>query len=157
MKQPFISNKTLLLLLLLPACRREAHHGQYSTWIINHTDTFRTNEVSYSSNKAGTGLATASGYNGFTFRNGSAGMPYNAFTPGTHLLSPETESNDPELCRAYFYYKGDIYTPSPDYNDTLIVTLENDKYRFTMRPSWFIHGEAGLEDSIIIEGVFNEP
>lgn len=153
-------NKLLFLCfvpLLLLACTQEPMPGAYSTWIVNHTDTFRTNEVRYASNKAGTGMASTSGYNGFTFRNGSAGMPYNAFGPGTHLLSPETESNDPELCRAYFYYKGDMYTPSPDYNDTLIVTLVNEKYRFTMLPSWFVRYTNGLKDSIIIEGVFNQP
>jgi|GEM_PF-1344914 len=155
----------LLSIVLLVASCGDKHppepqpepEKQYSTWIVNGTDTFSTNNVGYSINKSGTYLVSSGTDNSFAFYNlGVGNVAYNAFSPGIHLLSPEINNGNPELLRAFFIYNDVRYTPMPNHNDTIEVLYVNEKVRYELYPSWFVSGN-NAHDSIMISGTFNEP
>lgn len=142
-------------LIFALACNKDKKK-QYSTWVVNGNEPFTTNDVEYSVNKSGPHLASLYNENGFSFSNNGAGTAYNAFTEGFHLLSSDTVSNNPEFLHAFFLYHYMSYRPMPNHNDSIEVSSVNSKVRYKLYPSWFVNS-SNANDSILIEGTFNEP
>ncbi len=153
MKKILSISLIVIVSIICTACKKDKPR-QYSYWKINGQE-FSTNDTKYSIAKNGSDL-TSYGSNSFSFYNLGYGVPSTAFTVGQHLLSPDTISNDPELLHAYFKYNDIIYSPMPDHNDTIVVSMPNQKIRYTLYPSWFVN-KNNANDSVLIEGTFNEP
>ena len=156
-----IKNIILLigLLLVWTACKKkkteEAAPKQYSTWIVNNHDTFRTNNVDSSIDcnpdhsycrAVLTSLDPDNWYTlGFALdylpTNGYYLLDTNALTPGS----------------IQFYYNNVFYYHTPNKVDTLYTFSTGSKIGYILPSSWFVNYDNPTGDSILIQGTFNLP
>lgn len=143
---------TIIIVMLATACNKK-EKGQFSTWYVNN-DSFTTNEVIMSVERNGCSLSSPNKEKGFSLYKGGSGFG-NPPQLGTYILSADYESGNPDLQHANFYYKGLFYRLLPDQADTLIIAKPAGKFRYTLKPGWFVNTVDSL-DSVLIRGVFNE-
>jgi len=148
------------LLLDLTACHHDETPApkQYSTWIVNNHDTFRTNNVdsniscnpdhSYCSS----GIMSKDPANWFSLGFLLDYLPSDGKYP---LYTPPGGGN--VLCAIKFYYNNVFYYHTTSRIDTIYVSMANNKPSYAMTPCWFLNYNNPTGDSILVQGVFNVP
>jgi len=156
----FIFLAALLSLALYAASCRDKHppepEKQYSTWIVNGTDTFRSNNVD-----AQIAFNPDHSYGGAVIMSHdpenwfSLGFNTDHFPAGGFFLL-YIPSDSGFIAAIDLYYNNQYYHSVPYAVDTLFASLHHNKVSYSLPPCWFVkHGDGN--DSILVEGVFNEP
>ena len=152
-----------LSLLLLFSCDKKdkKKSKQYSTWIVNGTDTFTTSNVdsqiacnpdkSYCSAT----LMCEDAINWFNIGFYLDYMPSSGNIPLADFL--QIPSNKSNYIFIYFYYqnKGG-YIPMHPELDTMYIYSNGNKISYNLDAMWFVNNND-LTDSILIQGIFNIP
>jgi len=153
----------LVLLLGLTACHHDKTPApkQYSTWIVNNHDTFRTNNVDSSVDcnpdhsycNAGI-MSKNSSSNWFTMGFCLSYLPSNGNWP---LGTPDEEQyQDPHYAYIGFYYKSIFYLAASPHSDTLYANMHNNKLAYILPPTWFV-AYNNIQDSILLQATFSVP
>ena len=162
-----IKNIILLigLLLVWTACKKKKTEEapapkQYSTWIINGTDTFTTNEVDSSINcNPDYSYCTADfGSNDLVNRFGfDFFLPYFP-SSGAWPLGDSTASNQQNSNYVYsgIRYNSQFYIETILGKDTLYASSTNGKISYKLNPTWY-KNYNNHDDSILVQGTFNLP
>jgi len=125
---------------------------QYSYWVVNE-DSFSTNDVALDIGKGTIRMGSNNDVKNY-FRlqfNFGYQLPVSGDWP---LSSVETQ--DPQMAEISFYYKSDFYIVSTFENAFIHASLEQNKARYALPPTWFVN-YYNHNDSVLIHGVFNEP
>lgn len=147
-----MKNKLILLSLLfaLPfaACNKK-DKKQFSTWTVSE-ENFSTNEVIATIEKAQSGLSTNDINNRFLLAFSISELPKS----GEFELNTSTPG---QICAINFYVHGKFYYSSPSQIGKIQASAVNKKARYTLPPTWFVSYENPTTDSVLINGIFNEP
>jgi len=163
MKLYFIFSAVLLSLALYAASCRDKHppepEKQYSTWIVNGTDTFRTNDVDKEihCNPDYSYCVAAIGSNDLANRFDVAFALDYLPDSGCFEIRSNNNTAGVILGTVTFYYDNLFYYHTHSKLDTVFASSVNNKVRYTMPACWFVSYDNPTGDSILIEGVFNEP
>ncbi len=138
----------LLICFFLFACKKEK---QYCTWTVNG-ESFSTNEGETSIGKAVSRFSSLNHDNQNYFRIGfNVGyLP----TDGQYKIAYNVPGSI--FAGISFYYKGIFYTSSPFTENYLVASSNKDKARYSLPSTWFVNYD-NHNDSVLIQGTFNEP
>ena len=141
----------LSAIIIFTACKKESNDSNYSTWTINHKETFQTKEV--------TASIGCNGDNSLCAAELLANLPESAFHIAFYTdqfpQDSVIEFSSPG-CFVAFYYKDAQYNHTYAKTDTLYASSINGKVRYKLPASWFICNH-NPDDSILVEGIFNQP
>lgn len=147
-----------VLIVLLTGCDK-SNNRKYSTWTVNGTETFSTKQVTASvdcdsnQNDCRSVLQSNDDNNSFLII-----FPVDYFpTSGYYFLNYWGVSTGiTNYCFVSFVYNNQKYFHPQRAMDTLYADGDAQA-RYTLSPTWFLSENAPAEDSILVEGVFNEP
>ncbi|RQO29913.1 hypothetical protein DBR32_15165 [Taibaiella sp. KBW10] len=139
----------LILALSFFACRPEKKK-QFSNWKVNGV-TYSSNNVTATIGRAMVTL-TSHDTTRFDLRF------YLGFFPssGEWPIISINPSQDPNFAILGFYIDTIPYGITPRNINKLIASKNNNKVTYTLAPTWFI-SYNNPNDSVLIEGTFNEP
>lgn len=155
-KWPYPTMLLLLSLILLMGCNKSRKH---STWTVNGTETFSTKNVTAGincdpdQNECRSVLQSNDGNNSFLIAFPFDYLP----SSGYYLLNYWGVSTGiTDYCLVSFVYNNQQYFHAQRALDTLYADGDAQP-RYTLPPTWFLNENTPAEDSILVEGVFNEP
>jgi hypothetical protein len=141
-------------LLLLQSCKDDVQpepEKQYSYWKVNG-ENFKSNNISIGIGKVRSGFSSQDLANrfGLTFY-----LPYLPTNEEWPIVSNNVQQNS-NLAELGFWYQGQPYGISIHENNNLIASKVNNKASYYLEPTWFVN-TGNVNDSVLIEGTFNEP
>jgi hypothetical protein len=143
MKHLLIAALCLSGLLYLAACHKhDTNPKQYSTWIVNEQDTFRTNNVDTEAacnpdhSDCGADISSYDSKNWFHIGFYSDHLPVEGKIPLGDFIQQPPDLND--FAFVYFYYQGNGgYIPLHPELDTLYIHSDNGKIYYELVPPMF--------------------
>ncbi len=144
---------SFVFLLVCGGCKKDTQkHNRYSTWTFDGQQ-FRSNDVQASvDGHYGDGsLVGKDGSHRFQLGFYVDGLP----TTGSWPLKYGTRNNS-DFAIFYYYIDTNTYVISPHSTNQLIAGEVDGKASYQMSPTW-LHHRYDANDSVQIEGTFNEP
>ena len=145
----------LLIILLLFACKKETPK-QFSYWKMDE-QTYSSNNVTTSIGKA---IANVNCHDrnrfDITFYSFSISHPNSLPDAGEFLLVKDNPTQKANMVLLYLYIDTVSYAPSPSETKYLKAERVEGKIKYTLPPMWYVN-YYNPNDSVFVEGIFNEP
>jgi hypothetical protein len=144
----------IVTLLLLQSCKDDVQpepEKQYSTWKVNG-ETFTSNDITIGINQVRAGLSSHNSPNRFGIIFWVSYFPVNGEWP----LAINRNLQNPDSVSMGIYYNNQPYGISVNDAHPLVASKVNNKASYYLEPTWFVN-TGNPNDSVLIEGTFNEP
>lgn len=144
--------KIVFFTLVVLAFTQCGKRKQYTTWKIDGQE-FSSNEVEYTSNgRSISKLSLVTGNSRFALEFYLPNLP----TQGNYLLARVNALQEQTKCVLSFGFDAKWYRISPTNNSYVEARSNNNKSQIILPPTWYFNN-ADSQDSVLIEGTFNEP
>lgn len=125
---------------------------QSSTWKIDGKE-YSSNEIEFHTN--GRSISTLRGSKGDTRFSLEFFLP-NLPTQGNYLIVRANALQEQYKCVLSFGFNSKWYRIQPTNNSYVEARSNNNKSQIVLPPTWY-YNNADSQDSVLIEGTFNEP
>jgi hypothetical protein len=137
-----------ICLLSFTNCKKKDNRN-FSYWQVNQHK-FSTNDITVEEGKARHEINTSNYTNGFQIVFNLGYFPMDG-----KLVLNDTSSN-PSCVGIDIIYNDTGYLPKPSSSMFLIASAKNNKGSYALQPVWF-YNSYRIMDSVLVQGVFNEP